>query len=1035
MGKNKTGRFGIHSANTIRRTRSVSRHLKVTHNGQFKIVKKVKHVESEIERERIIQDFADQLDDGGLEASMIEGEKTSLVEQNPIWASDLVYSMNKKKRWLLPDLLQRDLLFEHEDYGEIDYRVVVVERETSEYCFGSKRPDCLSVTDSKSEKPYKAPKRNKYAYANDLLNKDRPSKKTRKKKELKAEDEVIDTEPTLEEPELIYEVCYARPKDSFPLNKLPRNCELPNVCGDIERKSGGRKGNKSKMNWKLQDYQNVNDDMWIEDYLYEDEDGVDEECNEYLITAARQPLTLNLLDAVQQPHQITAQKDTRNANRGEHFNSLSSYRGKQFGKGDLILTGEEKENIVDAESFWYEMKTAEERRERWKEEKKQKQLNKRKRNTKAGSIDSGMTKTDKFDVSEHREGKVSIHCTVTDAKPENIVRNYGEKYMESKCRPWKFAINITGDLIDNFKDKGDNRSARLLQDDLNHSVCVLFESSNMDYNDFRVSLFGISDCMATTRHAAQEMTSHIPEGSVLTMEKLMECVTRIAKGIPSKGILRHNVSRSQLVRKPLVALETVDKMKKYDYSCQRTEDIFRQLRDSSLVKEKQSQCCSTGESMSQNELCGVCYCSLANMEGVSSTALSTCQHWFCNECWKMHVTSRVENGQLTITCPAYNCDSVVDAILLMAFLPTHLYIRYWNQVCNIEIAKNHQTRKFCPSAHCDRFVEVSRVVSSEDSSPVIACDCGNNWCWHCREGAHWPATCLQAAAYRRKRQERGLLDRGSTISEVMIKPCPQCKYPLQKNGGCQWMYCNCRFSFCWTCLRGYNDHSRGKCLYPHKGRESRVLPDPVVSSHTESNREMSLYSLALQHSNSNRRHRIMLVKQASQKLAKVTFWKKVDFKSDLDSCCSNSTPVSGLSNGDQHSETSQVNVRSLMEKLNFVGSQTEASYTESPMLQELLKTANKITAMYSQYNFVIEYLAILVCYTARRQRNTQMRQILDQMKFITGQMHEILFTEKSWTSKNTWERLISITDSGERCVQNLVRLIPSIHLKIQQLED
>ncbi|XP_077994825.1 uncharacterized protein LOC144448449 [Glandiceps talaboti] len=754
--------------------------------------------------------------------------------------------------------------------------------------------------------------------------------------------------------------------------------------------------------------------MWIEDYLYEDEDGVDEECNDYLITVARQPLTLNLLDAVQQPQQITAQKDTPNVNRCEHFNSLSSYRGKQFGKGDLVFTGEDKENIVDKESFWYEMKKA----EKWKAEIMQKKLRKRERQ--AANTGSGLTNTDTFDVSERTEGKLSIHCTVTDAKPENIVRNYGEKYMESQCRPWKFSINITGDLIDNLKYKRDGRTAKLLQDELNHSVCVLFESSNLDSNDFRVTLFGISDRMDTTEQVEQEMMSHIPEGSVLTMQEVMEWLTTIAKRIPRKGILRHNISRSQSESRPFVVLETVDKMMKFDYSCRRPESIFRQLRDSSLVKEKQSRCCSTDDAMSQNELCGVCCYSLANMKGVSSTAL-TCQHWFCNECWKMHVLSRVENGQLTITCPAYNCDSEVDAIVLMAFLPTYLYIRYWNQVCSMEIAKNHQTRKFCPFAHCDRFVEVSRVMSSEDSSPVIACDCGNNWCWHCSEGAHWPATCLQAAAYRKKRQQRALLDDGDTITEVKVKPCPQCKYPLQKNGGCQWMRCNCRFTFCWMCLRGYADHRHGKCL--EKGIESRVLPDPVVSR-TQSYRAVRLYSLALKHRISNKEHRILLVKQASHKLAEVTFWRKVDFRSNLDSSSGNSTPV----RGGQQTDTSEVNVSSLL------GSQTETSYTDIPMFQKLLKTANKITSMYIQCNFVMEYLAIMVCYNMRR-RNTQMWQILEQMKFITGEMHEILFTEQSWTSKNTWERLVSITDSGERCVKHLVRLLPSMHLKIQQLED
>jgi hypothetical protein len=46
-----------------------------------------------------------------------------------------------------------------------------------------------------------------------------------------------------------------------------------------------------------------------------------------------------------------------------------------------------------------------------------------------------------------------------------------------------------------------------------------------------------------------------------------------------------------------------------------------------------------------------------------------------------------------------------------------------------------------------------------------------------------------------------------------VKLCPQCRMPVQKNGGCPHMQCTkCDFHWCWYCLQCYYNHDEAKCF-------------------------------------------------------------------------------------------------------------------------------------------------------------------------------------------------------------------------------
>ena len=51
--------------------------------------------------------------------------------------------------------------------------------------------------------------------------------------------------------------------------------------------------------------------------------------------------------------------------------------------------------------------------------------------------------------------------------------------------------------------------------------------------------------------------------------------------------------------------------------------------------------------------CDICFESIwtEDMASHNGMALKFCQHWFCRACWQHHVTTRIRQGDLEITCP------------------------------------------------------------------------------------------------------------------------------------------------------------------------------------------------------------------------------------------------------------------------------------------------------------------------------------------------------------------------------------------------
>ncbi|XP_069100943.1 uncharacterized protein [Argopecten irradians] len=216
---------------------------------------------------------------------------------------------------------------------------------------------------------------------------------------------------------------------------------------------------------------------------------------------------------------------------------------------------------------------------------------------------------------------------------------------------------------------------------------------------------------------------------------------------------------------------------------------------------------------SQPSVCETCLCE-SHSPQADGFILLTCQHYFCIECWRLHIITRIKEGANDIPCQAFKCREYIDQILVRILVSCDLF-NQWMSRKKERLLESSQLWHWCPSPSCHK---VAKVISTgtrftDDNVPVL-CDCDRTWCFGCQKDIHWPATCEQYSTYRKQLAKNNHIDgeMGTTntrIYYVDVKKCPRCKHPIEKNGGCPHMVCRCSHNFCWMCLRDGASHVDG----------------------------------------------------------------------------------------------------------------------------------------------------------------------------------------------------------------------------------
>nr|ACE75360.1 ariadne [Glyptapanteles indiensis] len=197
------------------------------------------------------------------------------------------------------------------------------------------------------------------------------------------------------------------------------------------------------------------------------------------------------------------------------------------------------------------------------------------------------------------------------------------------------------------------------------------------------------------------------------------------------------------------------------------------------------------------EDCAICFMPLARnlMTGLK------CGHRFCGDCWDEYLTTKImEEGECqTISCPAHKCDILVDDKTVMRLIKiSEVKVKYEYLITNSFVQFNRML-KWCPSPGCNNAIKVQY-----SDFKLVKCSCGYTFCFKCTSKWHEPVNCELLEKWMSR------VDEDSATSAwigLNTKDCPSCATPIEKNGGCNWMYCSkCKFGFCWMCLKKTEDH-------------------------------------------------------------------------------------------------------------------------------------------------------------------------------------------------------------------------------------
>jgi len=209
---------------------------------------------------------------------------------------------------------------------------------------------------------------------------------------------------------------------------------------------------------------------------------------------------------------------------------------------------------------------------------------------------------------------------------------------------------------------------------------------------------------------------------------------------------------------------------------------------------------------------------LACTDTCDTILVYTCTHVTCTDCWADYARSRLNDRQFlldpdlgyTLGCPMGCEQSLVKQPEHFKLMTNHHYQRYLRFGAEELVLQSGGV--LCPQPGCG-----AGIIAADDTPATcnrVACgECGYVFCRDCGQGAHI-GPCLPCAEPFPDQMSSAMArvtragwstqsaDPSSVTIRVISKPCPGCRTPTERDGGCMHMICTksgCGLHWCWVC--------------------------------------------------------------------------------------------------------------------------------------------------------------------------------------------------------------------------------------------
>ncbi|KAG1858039.1 hypothetical protein DFJ58DRAFT_637499, partial [Suillus subalutaceus] len=171
-----------------------------------------------------------------------------------------------------------------------------------------------------------------------------------------------------------------------------------------------------------------------------------------------------------------------------------------------------------------------------------------------------------------------------------------------------------------------------------------------------------------------------------------------------------------------------------------------------------------------------------------------CDHSICRTCIRGHISSKIEEHRFPVLCPVCMTaennrqPAAISGLLVQQIGVDERQYAIWEEMELSQLSVLLHCRK------CQRSVPVDR--QEHDESRMLICplpDCDHIWCKACQQSFIIdgpPHSC------------DGTSELDDLMKQQGWKYCPNCKTPVQRDGGCSHMTCispACNTHFCYTC--------------------------------------------------------------------------------------------------------------------------------------------------------------------------------------------------------------------------------------------